>query len=443
MINREDSIELIETLSGDEHSWVDSKRDYYVLGLENKKAEFVKDVAAMANTPSERDEHYIFIGVSDDSGNLTGVHSEYADGSDPQHILAVDEANLQKVISEYLSPSPNVTLYKFTDQDPKFGVLKINQLERKPTVIQKSIDFQGERKLHKGLIFYRSGSSNTIALRSDLEKFIDSRIQRRRDEILEGIKLATEIGPEAVASVGDLVYEESEGDIQVEVGEEGDFILEERFSREPISDLDERLTLDIKRWATTESVEVDSTTLWKYYAKSDQLTIDEQSVLFLTQASLKNNVYGAFWLTYIDIDKISDVLKSSIGDYHKNIRKSHILAGLGLCGDLEDFYSGLSTDTSFGIFEDILSSCGKTPSNRLTGLTKNTEYDIGYRSWNGQFDVSQMEEEDLREIVHTLSDQLIKLEEKVEGYGKWSSKRDEFRDALKDAELALLIRTST
>lgn len=439
MINRQEAIDLIHDLSGDEHDWIDCKKDYYVLGLDNKKADFIKDIASMANTITDREKHYLFIGVDDDSGNLVGVNENFDDQSDPRHILGVDEADLQQVLTEYLAPTPNMTLNKFLQQSPKLGVLSIEQIDRKPCTIQKSIDFNGERKLQKGLIFFRSGSSNTIARREEIEQIINERVKKRREYILDGIRKATEIGPEAVATVGDIVHED-EGDIVVEVGEEGDFVMEERFSREPLTDLDQRLNVDMKRWATTDKISLDASTLWEYYSVPNQISIDEESIVFLTLASLKHDVYGIFWLSYIDKEKIREILFSASDGTNLNRTLSKILCAFSDCKGLESFYNEISEDTDIGDFPDYLDLCNKSGNQRIEPLLSKSTYNLNYNTWGKSINLKNADETEIKEMIQNLGSHLQELENRFSGRDKWFHKRGIFRNCLKDCELALAIR---
>lgn len=442
MLDRGEAEELIEDLSGDEHTWVDFKEDYYVLGIEPKKADFIKDIAAMANTITEHSTHYIIIGVNDDSGELAGVSDNFDDKSDPRHILSVDEADIQKVLTEYLSPTPNVTLNKFTDEEPRFGVLSINQAKKKPCTIQKSIYFNGDRKLQEGLIYFRSGSSNTIALRAEIERMIDERVQNRRSDILDGIRKATEIGPEAVATVGDIVHEEGEGEIVVEIGEEGDFVLEEWLSREPLTDLDERLTLELKRWATTDTINIDRSSLWEYYSKPEQISIDEQSVLFLTQASLNHSTYGAFWLSYVDISKIRDILISSSNGTHRNEDISIIFAALGDKEGLQEFYDELSESTTIAPFPKYRDIVTEGKDSRIEQLVEKKTYRINHDDWRKSIDLQSLDEDEIKETIQIVASHLESLEGKWSGRDRWFTKRNQFRKCLKDIELTYSIKKS-
>ena len=439
MIDRSEVINLIEQLAGDEHDWVDLKQDYYIDNPDIKKADFVKDVVAMANTITDKDTHYIFIGVEDESGSLVGVSDDFNKSSGARHIIGEDESNIQEILNEYLSPKPNVSLYKFIDEDPKFGLLSISPIEKKPCMIQKSIQFNGEIKLQKGLIYFRDGSSNTIASRSDIERIIDQRVENRREEILEGIRKATEIGPEAVASVGDIVYEE-EGDVAVEVGEQGDFVMEERLSREPVPDIDDRLTIAIKQWATEESVQIDSTSLWEYYSSVTEISIDKESILFLTKASIENGVFGGFWLSYTDIENARNILHSIEGGYHKQEKVSKILCASGDCEGLESYYGENSINEDLESFSELLEHCEAGPETRLDNLLSNKQYDVGYSEWSRSFDLTTMNKEELRKLIQELSCHLSQIEERIAGYGKWYHKKEDFTEALRDAEIALMTR---
>jgi predicted HTH transcriptional regulator len=82
---------LITELSGDEHTWIDLKRHYPIDEERGnkKKGDFIKDIAAMANTVSlepeyglrflSEKERYILIGVDDGTTDIVGT-TEDLDG---------------------------------------------------------------------------------------------------------------------------------------------------------------------------------------------------------------------------------------------------------------------------------------------------------------------------------------------------------------------------
>lgn len=173
--------EKISTLSGEEHSWVDFKQDYYGGGIKYRKAEFIKDVAALANTLSERDTRYIFIGVNSD-GNIVGVNEEKIGNSEKgqNHILAYNESKIRQIIDTYLSPSPELSLYTFEFGGDKAAALTIPRLEKGPCMTSKQIKDDNNTYLRSGQIFIRKGTSNEIIDREYLEKIIKFELIQRR-----------------------------------------------------------------------------------------------------------------------------------------------------------------------------------------------------------------------------------------------------------------------
>lgn len=437
MLTRSEAIDLINDLDGDEYPWVDAKEDYYVLGLNNKLADFIKDIAAMTNTDSEQDRHYILIGVDDATGELVGVSEDY-DESDgpPYHILSIDDAKLNTTISDYLSPRPSLTLRKFTSRSPQFGILEIPKVTKKPAVIQNSLEFHGDTKLQKGLVYLRKGSSNTIALKSDLENMIDRRISKRRDEILDGITKAVEVGPEAVAQVGEVVHEE-DGDLTIEIGNSGDFVVEERISRDPISDLDSQLNTEISLFATQDNYLIDSIPLWDYYASSDEISIDDEATLVLAHSSLENRVYGIYWLTYTDQDSIRQILNSYPHGHHSTNRVAKVYAAIGDSGGLEEFYSQSDENTSGHPFSRFHTISAKKADRRLQELVERESHDIGYKEWSKEIDIRSLDIEDARELARTITYHMHELEMRRDGFDRWHSKKENFKAALCDVEIAL------
>ena len=440
-MKRDEAVELIRNLSGDEHDWVDFKQDYYVIGIELKKAEFVKDVAAMANTVSDRQSHYIIIGVNDNTGELVGVSESYreddnSDSDGPKHILSLNDAHLQTVLTEYISPPPNINLYKFTNKDPKFGVLEINPTNKKPCVIEKSIDFSGSTHLQEGLIYTRKASRNTIVTRSTLEEIIDERVSDRREEILDGITKAIQIGPEAVSKLGDIVHDE-EGDLTIDVGEDADFILNERITREPVSDLDNQLDQDISQWAGRNEIEIGLEPLWRYYASSDDITIDEQAVLFLTHASIKHGTFGLYWLENVEMEKIRDILESIPSKYHQNKRAATAYAALGDHEGLQSFSE--QRDASTEAFSSLLETAGESPQTRREKLINSKYHKINTKDIDIDIDIASMDSDEIRSYIPKIADDIYTAESNIDGYNSWVPVRNDIRNLLCDLEVALSI----
>lgn len=92
--------DLVSNLTGDEHTWIDFKQEYPIdYERDNSaKADFVQDIAAMANTVGvepnldlrylNSDERYILVGV-DNNGNPIGAGDDLGEYTS---ILEVDSA---------------------------------------------------------------------------------------------------------------------------------------------------------------------------------------------------------------------------------------------------------------------------------------------------------------------------------------------------------------
>lgn len=281
---------MLSDLGGDEHAWVDFKEDYFIGGIAQKRAEFVRDIASLANTRTDSDEHYLFIGVNDD-GTIVGIspNSETYSGSGPRHIFSYDGSDIQEVIDSKLNPAPTLSWHTFDYNGDTFGVLVVEPLAAPPAVTTQHInDSSGNRLLHKGLVFIRKGSGKMIAGREELEAIIGFRIRQQREEILDGIHKAVELGPEWIDRL-EGTFEEVPGIplATAEDSEEADMDVAQRITREPASTLDEQLNEDIARWKGRGDDFVDAGPLWEYYAGFEELRLDEVALRFLTQSALK------------------------------------------------------------------------------------------------------------------------------------------------------------
>jgi hypothetical protein len=435
-MKRDEATELIDDLQGDEYNWVDFKQDYYILGVNIKKSEFIQDIAAMSNTMSKKDTHYIIVGVDDESGDLVGVSDDYNSFDGPSHILSLDDAKLQNTISDYLSPTPNITIHKYTDTDPIFGLLEINPIKKKPCVIDSTIESGGNVYLQKGLVYTRYGSRNTIARRSELEEILDERIHRRREEILEGITKATEIGPEAVAKVGEFTYEE-EGDITIDIGEEADFVFDERISREPVSDLDSQLDQDISQWASHENTLIGKDGLWSYYSSPDEITIDEEAVAFLTHASIDNGSYGIYWLSYVGNKKRRNILNSIPKKHHNNVRVAEVFSAFGDTEGLIKYCGNIGESTGSNPFGRLIDVSDKSSENRQRELVSQSIHDIGYKDWSKDINMHDVDLDQAKELISELSSHLPKIQSRMSGMDSWYEKRENFQQALCDLEIVI------
>lgn len=111
----DEAIEVLSGLEGNEHKWVDFKQDYYIGGIEQKTAEFVRDIASLANSIAFDSESFIFIGVNDDGG-IVGVEEDCREQFEerPRHIFSYDESDIQEIVDSNLEPAPSFSFHMYT-----------------------------------------------------------------------------------------------------------------------------------------------------------------------------------------------------------------------------------------------------------------------------------------------------------------------------------------
>lgn len=122
------------------------------------KADLVKDVISMANTPREEDAHIVF-GVKDQGNgqfDLLGV------GSVP------DDAGWQQLLASAVEPTPRFSLEPIQLGGTLYAVLTIPPDRRGPFHVRpewrnKLNEHLGPATLVHGVTYYRSGSSNAVA----------------------------------------------------------------------------------------------------------------------------------------------------------------------------------------------------------------------------------------------------------------------------------------
>jgi uncharacterized protein (UPF0297 family) len=439
-VQKEEAVSLLEELSGDEHAWVDFKEDYEIGGIGPKTAEFVRDVASLANTLTDRDDHYIFVGVNDE-GDITGITSgrEVYRGSGPRHIFSYDESDIQEIVDSNLRPAPKLSWHIFEKDNDKFGVLVITPLKTPPTIITQHInDNNGNRLLHKGLIYIRKGSGKKIAEEEDLERIIQFRIENQRDEILEGIHKAVEIGPEWVDRIGQSLPSDAGVPVQTtEDHAEADVEITQRITREPASTLDEQLNEDIAQWNGRGDDFIDRGALYRYYANPSELNLDKVAIKFLTQSSIKNKLLGIFWLVRESKDTQKEILLGTPDSHHRIERAGEVLLLLNDPDTFENLINASSTNDKYGTLRECKQKMGNTINDRVNYLMNNNgEYVLKHQSWRKDFNPKDMEFDEIMETIPEVGEQLIDLQRLYEQQKAWS-RTQKFREALWDLEVAL------
>lgn len=148
--------EFLHLLSRNEGKTLDFKATHYDFSNERKRADFVKDVLAMANTPRE-EPAYIVLGVE-----------KYVDGRNTLRGLNchVDDADLQAKFDTLADPIPDFSYDIVSYDDKDFGIITIPPQSSGPFHVLKNFPSQGPI-LVQHTLYFRRGSRNTAAQGSE------------------------------------------------------------------------------------------------------------------------------------------------------------------------------------------------------------------------------------------------------------------------------------
>lgn len=149
---------FLKLLKQPESESLDFKRNPYNLSIDSSKADFIKDILCMANTPRENSS-YIVLGVAkrpDGTFDLTGL-SEH-----------LDDADMQSQFSERVYPVPRFNYQILNHGNKTFGVIEIPPLRIGPCVPMK--DFSNKLRFRQ--VYFRRGSKNDIAGPDDLQRIL-------------------------------------------------------------------------------------------------------------------------------------------------------------------------------------------------------------------------------------------------------------------------------
>lgn len=459
-MNEEEALQLISELGGDEHRWVDFKEDYDVGGTKYHKAEFVKDIASLANSITGRDTHYIFVGCTEGDGvvgmNYTEIGNEETEeseadeledeeGDSPRHLMSYDESDIQETINQYLSPTPNFTLHTFDTDDGELAVLEIRPSANVPSVVENRIHDDANTYLHAGRIWIRGGSGKKVALREDIEDIIQFRIQAQREFLTDGLRRVVDLGPEFLMDIATLGPEE-EADFTISPDEEGDLSVSSVLAH-PIefSGPQEEIYSDVSKWRQRDSYTSDLESLYYYYSNETEFEKDEDVIAFLFQSSLSHWIPGIFWLREIEDNQILSLI-SDVPDQHPSRRVAcKILLLMGEDEFLNDFIGE----------SDSIHRDGRSISKyrRLAGIHPryDSETSVSQR-WEEilsvisevDFDdlqlsgpMSEFQEEDAIELIPQIATRLMDLESRTDLTGEEENIRNDLKYWLVNMEIIL------
>lgn len=300
----EDIVDLIENdVPEDEGRVFDYKTELYISAADEevdneRKGKLVKLFNALSNVRADSPYRYVFVGFDEDG--FQGVNRLGAEGGD--HILDIDNAEIQNLINDYLEPSPDIKRYKITVSGSEGCILEVEREENRPVLIDQSVRISDgkETVVYEGQAYTRKGSRNTLMTNSEYRELIERRKQVM-SEILENF--AADLS--RVVSLPTEQLEEL--DLNVSSSEEG-VPVKEIVTTDAASGVDEKLRTSVKNWNSTggrrdEGELISSrTTIYEFYEKRDELDLTDETAEFLFRSCLENHQVGSEWLMRYDQD---------------------------------------------------------------------------------------------------------------------------------------------
>lgn len=159
----------IITYGSESHS-IDFKREQYPMEKHVKKHEFLKDISAMANHPSN-EEKYIIIGVKEKNG----VAAEFFDT-----IEIIDQSLYQQYLDSNIEPKINFEYKSFIYKDIKLAYFRVFENNDRPYLIKKAVQNSNDKnkiEFKEGDGFIRVGTSTKKMTRADFEKIYKARYE--------------------------------------------------------------------------------------------------------------------------------------------------------------------------------------------------------------------------------------------------------------------------
>lgn len=148
---------------------IDFKQTEYPLGKYFNKNEFLKDISAMANHPSN-EKKYIFVGVTEKDG----LAASFIDI--PQ---LTDQAKYQQFLEKNIEPTIKFEYLQFEHEGYKLGCFIIYGNTERPYLFKKEVQNAKTNELEykPGDGYIRVGTSTRKMIRSDFEQIYKARNQ--------------------------------------------------------------------------------------------------------------------------------------------------------------------------------------------------------------------------------------------------------------------------
>jgi predicted HTH transcriptional regulator len=159
------SLSLPELIFRPEGPKFDIKQQLWNLDTSEGKAEFIKDVSAIANSPGQ-EIGYIILGITDADRSVVGIDRNL-----------LNEERLQQIVAEYIDPPFALSFTMKSLLEHSVGLISVPPSSQKPHLINRDIG-----KLRQGTCYVRRGSITALARSSDLRMMIKEVISIPPDE---------------------------------------------------------------------------------------------------------------------------------------------------------------------------------------------------------------------------------------------------------------------
>lgn len=286
-----------ENVPEDEGRIFDYKKEMYISADDDeedneRKGKLVKLCNALSNVRADSQYRYIFIGFTE--SGFEGV--DYFGDGGGDHLIDVDDADVQNLLQDYLNPSPEIERHKFSVSGDEGCIFTIERERNRPMLIDQSVRISDGKKtvVYEGQAYTRKGSRNTLMNNSEYRELIERR-KEIMGEILEDF--ATDL-----SRVVSLPTEQLEKlDLSVSSSEEG-VPVREIVTTEAAMDVDEKLKTAVKNWNSTGGRDnkgeliSNRKTIYRFYDERDGLELTDEKVEFLFRSCLKNHQVGGEWL---------------------------------------------------------------------------------------------------------------------------------------------------
>jgi hypothetical protein len=184
-----------QLLAGPESKTLDFKLEDYDLDKHDKKAAFIKDILAMANTLRDEDS-YIILGVKESGGKAVEFSGLVGHQPDERY---------QQIVRAHADPVPSFQYFQQSYDGKSFGVFQIHHLHQGPF---SSKTHFGKDTVREGVIYWRHGSTNAEVTPFDYQharREWDMNAEARKKRLLASNKATEDVLADAHGATRQLI----------------------------------------------------------------------------------------------------------------------------------------------------------------------------------------------------------------------------------------------